>query len=161
MNAVIRKDGKYFEAQIDGLYQGIDHLNLVNIGKRIYGIGHYRDMGYKSLNALLRSMKLSLSMEDEILSKMGIERIYIGVEKSDSSTKRKYTKNVDEKEKNTNKVSNKAPEKVPGMSDNEYIKAFNAWWWKDFNKTCKKCDKDCKNSWQVELVFCPKFKKVA
>jgi hypothetical protein len=41
------------------------------------------------------------------------------------------------------------------------VENFEKWWWKEFNKVCITCTKDCKQSSQVVLVACPSYQKAA
>jgi hypothetical protein len=38
-------------------------------------------------------------------------------------------------------------------------KQWTKWWWQDYNELCKKCQKQCKQSWNVKLT-CSVFKGV-
>jgi len=38
-------------------------------------------------------------------------------------------------------------------------KEWEKWWWSDYNKLCLDCEKDCKQSWRVQIVNCWKLEK--
>ena len=37
------------------------------------------------------------------------------------------------------------------------LKNWEAWWWGEQNAQCKLCQRECKQSDKVDLLFCPRF----
>jgi hypothetical protein len=45
---------------------------------------------------------------------------------------------------------------IENMSEKEYFK----WYWSDRHEHCKKCKKNCKQSWKVIQIICRNFDKI-
>lgn len=52
------------------------------------------------------------------------------------------------------------PEHPKSLSDEKYEKIWENWFWADFCDFCKSCFEMCKQSWQVDVAYCPRYNPI-
>ena len=98
------------------------------VGNKKKIVGNLRDAKPGYISLTEYAKAHSLGRE-EILKKYGMENIYV----------------LDVKEP------------IASKSTEANEKAFEAYWWRFFNKVCLSCSKECKQSSRLTVVKCPSY----
>ena len=148
-------------------------FELVGNGKKIGSFKSFISEGYVTLNQYLRRNGYPLSMENEILESLKIQRLYL-LYNNDTSAPTQTTvieqpkievvpveiNDLTKDERNNiHNVLKKEKRKFNNLEED--AQDFYKDYWNKFNNTCLECSKDCKQSHKTKIHCCKSFEKVA